>query len=161
MKRIRLIHWNADEAAERVEQLCTDGYQVDFAVLKGEGGLRDLAADPPDAVVIDLHRLPSAGRDMGLFLRKQKSTRHLPLVFAGGDPAKVARIKELLPDGSFSSWSRIGASLSHAINHPRRRSRRLQDLRHRQDVVGPLVHKTEVVIGYASPYTGPAEGAML
>ena len=40
MNRIRLIHWNADEAAERVEQLRAADYQVDFAVLKGGGNLR-------------------------------------------------------------------------------------------------------------------------
>ena len=118
MNRIRLIHWNANEAAERIEQLRAADYQVDFAVLKGGGDLRDLATDPPDAVTIDLHRLPSAGRDMGLFLRKQKSTRRLPLVFAGGDLAKVARIKELLPDATYTSWSRIRESLDHAIRNP-------------------------------------------
>ena len=118
MNRIRLIHWNADEAAERVAQLRAADCQVDFAVLAGGGDLRGLATDPPGAVVIDLHRLPSAGRDMGLFLRKQKSTRRLPLVFAGGDPAKVARIKELLPDATYTSWSRIRESLARAISHP-------------------------------------------
>ena len=118
MNRIRLIHWNANEAAERVEQLRAAGCQVDFAVLKGGGDLRDLATDPPDAVIIDLHRLPAAGRDMGLFLRKQGSTRRLPLVFAGGDPAKVARIRELLPDATYSSWSRIRESLDRAIHNP-------------------------------------------
>ena len=118
MNRIRLIHWNANEAGERVEQLRAIGCQVDFAVLKSGGDLRDLATDPPDAVIIDLHRLPSAGRDMGLFLRKQRSTRRLPLVFAGGDPAKVARIRELLPDATYSSWRRIQESLDRAIRNP-------------------------------------------
>ena len=118
MNRIRLIHWNADEAAERVEQLRAADYEVDFAVLEGGGDLRGMAIDPPDAVIIDLHRLPAAGRDMGLFLRKQKNTRGLPLVFAGGDPAKVARIRELLPDATYSSWSLISESLTRAIDHP-------------------------------------------
>ena len=118
MKRIRLIHWNANEAAERVEQLRAAGYQVDFAVLKGGGDLRGLATDPHDAVIIDLHRLPSAGRDMGLFLRKQRSTRGVPLVFAGGDPAKVAPIRKLLPDATYSSWSQIHELLDLAIRTP-------------------------------------------
>lgn len=118
MNRIRLIHWNADEAVERIEQLRAAGRQVDFTVLKGGGDLRGLATDPPDAVITDLHRLSSAGRDLGLFLRKQGSTRRLPLVFAGGDPAKVARIRELLPDATYSSWSRIKESLDRAIRNP-------------------------------------------
>ncbi|MYJ94417.1 MAG: hypothetical protein F4053_02105, partial [Proteobacteria bacterium] len=118
MKRIRLIHWNANEAAERVEQLRAAGYQVDFAVLKGGGDLRGLATDPHDAVIIDLHRLPSAGRDMGLFLRKQRSTRGVPLVFAGGDPSKVAPIRKLIPDATYSSWSQIRELLDLAIRTP-------------------------------------------
>lgn len=118
MKRIRLIHWNADEAAGRVDQLRNAGLEVDFKLLKGGADLRVLATDPPDAVVVDLHRLPSAGRDMALYLRKQKSTRRLPLVFAGGDPTKVARIRELLPDATFTSWSAIDESLTHAIDNP-------------------------------------------
>ncbi len=118
MKRIRLIHWNSTEATERVEQICAAGYEVAFEVLKGGSGLRDLRSNPPDAVVIDLHRLPSAGRDMGVFLRKQESTRRIPLVFAGGDPKKAARIKALLPDATYTSWSRIRGALSRAINRP-------------------------------------------
>ena len=55
---------------------------------------------------------------MGLFLRKQKSTRRLPLVFAGGDPAKVAPIRKLLPDATYSSWSRIHELLDLAIRTP-------------------------------------------
>lgn len=39
MKRIRLVHWNADEAAERVEHLRFAGYEVDFEVLQGGVGL--------------------------------------------------------------------------------------------------------------------------
>lgn len=118
MKRIRLIHWNAAEAAERVEQIREGGCEVDFKLLKSGAELRVLANDPPDAVVVDLHRLPSAGRDMALYLRKQRSTRPLPLVFAGGDPKKVTLIKELLPDATYTSWSAIGESLTHAIDNP-------------------------------------------
>ena len=118
MNRIRLIHWNANEAGERIEQLRAAGYQVDFAVLKGGGDLGGLATDPPDAVIIDLHRLPSAGRDMGLFLRKQRSTRGVPLVFAGGDPAKLAPIRKLLPDATYASWRQIHELLDLAIHTP-------------------------------------------
>lgn len=118
MKRVCLIHWNAEEAAERAARLRAAGFEADFAAPKGGAQLRDLATRPPDAVVIDLHRLPSAGRDIGLWLRKQASTRRIPLVFAGGDPEKVARIKALLPDATYTSWSRMRGSLSRAISRP-------------------------------------------
>ena len=73
--------------------------------------------DLADAVVIDLGRLPSHGRDIGLYLRERKSTRHVPLLFAGGDSQKVERIRELLPDATYASWSDIDSALKDAISN--------------------------------------------
>ena len=118
MERVQLIHWNADEAAERAEHLRAAGYAVDYEMVGGSAFLRKLGKNPPGAVVIDLARLPSQGRDIALLLRKRKATRHVPLVFVGGDLAKVARIKELLPDAVYTSWGQIGNSLKEAITNP-------------------------------------------
>lgn len=117
MYRIRLIHWNDDEARERAERLRSAGYQVDHGVLNA-AALRSLRADPPDAVVIDLSRVPSQGRDVGLGIRMRKATRHVPLVFVEGEPEKVRRIKSLLPDAVYTTWDGIPSALSHAISHP-------------------------------------------
>ena len=87
MPRIRLIHWHAAEAAERAARLARGGLEVEHAPLD-PSGLRALRADPPDAVVIDLSRLPSHGRDLGAALRQTKATRGVPLVFVGGDSVK-------------------------------------------------------------------------
>ena len=115
MRRVRLIHWKASESGERVEWLRAAGYEVVYRDMGDSAGLKELAEDPADAVVIDLGRLPSHGRDIALYLRERKSTRHVPLVFAGGDPQKVDRIRELLPDAAYASWSDIGAALENAI----------------------------------------------
>ncbi len=115
MHRVQLIHWNAAEAAERAERLRTLGYDVTFDLPAGPAFIRALANNPPAAVVIDLSRLPSQGRDMAINLRIQGGTRHLPLLFVGGDPAKVARIHELLPDAAYTSWDEIDAGLAGAI----------------------------------------------
>jgi len=117
MHRVRLIHWNAAEAEERSDRLRSAGYEVVYETLD-PARLRAMREDPPSAVVIDLNRLPSQGRDMGVAIRKYKATRHVPLVFVDGDPQKVARIKELLPDAVYTTWSQIGSSLEHAITHP-------------------------------------------
>jgi len=77
-----------------------------------------LRENPPSAVIIDRSRAPSQGRDLALGLRKAKATRYVPLVFVGGDPAKVARIKELLPDAMYTTWEEIEVSLEQAIAHP-------------------------------------------
>jgi hypothetical protein len=77
-----------------------------------------MRGDPPDAVVIDLGRLPSQGRDVAVGLRSYKDTRHVPLVFVGGQPKKVAGVRELLPDAVYTSWEEIVAALQQAIAAP-------------------------------------------
>jgi len=65
-------------------------------------------------VVIDLARLPSHGRALGVWLRQQKATRDLPLVFIAGDPEKTARVKALLPDAVYCNWRGIRGALHKA-----------------------------------------------
>jgi len=77
-----------------------------------------LRQDPPEAVVIDLSRLPSQGRDVGVAVRKHKATRHVPLVFVDGETAKVDRVKQTLPDAVYTAWSRIQSALKRAIARP-------------------------------------------
>ncbi len=118
MERVQLIHWNVDEAKERAQRLAATGYEVDYRISGGSAFVSEMGKNPPAAVVIDLARLPSQGRDMALLLRKTKATRHVPLIFIGGPPVKVARIKELLPDAVYTSWERIGNALPEAITNP-------------------------------------------
>lgn len=108
--RIRLIHWNREEGGERAEALRQGGFAVDFEPF-GKDVLKGTTDDSPDAVVIDLTRMPSQGRDVGIAIRRRKSTRHLPLVFAAGNAEKVAAVRKLLPDAAYSSWEDIGKSL--------------------------------------------------
>ncbi|NIM49140.1 MAG: DUF3052 family protein [Gemmatimonadales bacterium] len=58
------------------------------------------------------------GRDVGVAIRHYKATRNVPLVFVGGDPEKVARTKQQLPDAVYTTWNRIRSSLKQAISHP-------------------------------------------
>jgi hypothetical protein len=118
MPRIRLIHWNAEEARGRAASLRESGHAVSAGPLTGPGSLREIAARPPDAFVIDLTRLPSHGRDVAIGFRTYKATRHVPIVFAEGDPDKVSRIRALLPDATFTTWSRMRRALARAIAHP-------------------------------------------
>ncbi len=115
--RVLLIHWNADEAEERAARLRTAGFRTDFNVPLSGASLRSLRDDPPDAFVIDLSRLPSHGRAVAVALRQQKATRHVPIVFVSGDPDKVSRVRELLPDAVYTEWSRVAGALRRAIRH--------------------------------------------
>jgi hypothetical protein len=115
---VRLIHWNEDEGLERRQQLEALGYDVDFDFGDGPLVMRALKAGAPDAVVIDLSRLPSHGREVGRVLRGARATRHLPLVFVDGAPDKVAPTRALLPDATYTTWPRIKTALPKAIAKP-------------------------------------------
>ncbi len=118
MPRARLIHWNAAEAAEKAKYLEAAGYQVDLEPLNGPAALKELCNALPDLVVIDLSRIPSHGREVGSAVRRQKGTRHLPLVFLGGEPDKVARTRELLPDAVYADWDNVKAAVEEALRNP-------------------------------------------
>lgn len=117
MERIQLVHWNEEEGRRRVRELRAAGLRVEFEVEAREA-LRLAVDDPPSAVVIDLTRLPSHGREMGWALRQRKATRALALVFVGGDPAKVERIRKELPDATFTDWDRVPAAIEQALARP-------------------------------------------
>jgi hypothetical protein len=52
------------------------------------------------------------------FLRQQKGTREVPIVFVGGAPEKIARARALLPDAVYTDWRGIRAALRQAIDQP-------------------------------------------
>ena len=120
MSRVRLIHWNAAEGRERAALLRAAGYRVEFEVPKDASFLKGIRAEPPAAVVIDLDRLPSHGRDVAMAVRHSKATRHVPLVFVGGAPEKTARVREKLPDAIYATWGGIEAAVLLAIARPPR-----------------------------------------
>lgn len=117
MPRIRFIHWKPEEARPQIEVLRSAGYLVDSENLT-PGRLRDLRTDPVDAIVIDLGRLPSQGRDVALNLRINTKTRSIPIVFVGGSQEKVEKIKELLPDAAYSQWDGVLDTIAEAIHNP-------------------------------------------
>ncbi len=117
MHRVRLIHWKAEEAEERIAKLRAAGYEVDYGETT-PGALRGCLNNPPAVFVIDLSRMPTQGRDVAMALRIHKTTRHTPLVFVEGEPEKVERIKTHLPDAVYTTWGRIRSSLKQAIAKP-------------------------------------------
>jgi len=116
-KIIRLIHWKAEEAVPRIATLRAAGYTVQYDPLTPDI-TRRMRAAPPAAVVIDLGRLPSHGREVALHFRLTKATRDIPLVFVGGDPDKVTALRAKLPDAVYTTWARIRPTLARAIVRP-------------------------------------------
>ena len=118
MPRVRLIHWQPEEAKQRIHVLRAAGYQVDYDPVTPGVLRKALTENPPAAFVIDLTRLPSHGKDVAVALRHRKTSRFFPIVLLGGEPEKVERVRAALPDAVYAEWSRCKAAVKSAIAHP-------------------------------------------
>jgi CheY-like chemotaxis protein len=114
---IRLIHWNAREAKLKASVLESAGYEVDYEPSAPQT-LKELRNNTPAAVVIDLSRLPSQGRDIAVSIRHAKATRNIPIIFVEGDPQKVNQIKTHVPDALYTNYSQIHTAVEGAVTHP-------------------------------------------
>ena len=116
MPFVQVVHWKPAEA-EALVALCRGaGFEAECCPdPAGPAVTRWLRARVPDAIVIDLTRLPSHGRELGAWLRETKKTRHIPLVYVDGEADKVERIKSLLPDAVFTQRSGLRSALKSAL----------------------------------------------
>jgi hypothetical protein len=118
MLRVRIVHWKPSEAGDLLATCRAAGFHVDFEDQDLASTIKAVRENPPDVLVIDLSRMPSHGRELAIWFRNLKRTRHMPIVFAGGAPEKVAGIRGQLPDAVFSSLHRLAADIRHAQTHP-------------------------------------------
>jgi hypothetical protein len=116
MPSVFVLHWKPQEAFEKIRDLQEAGFEVFSDLPAGPGFIKDLEALALDALVIDLSRLPSQGRDMAVQIRSRKGTRSIPILFVEGDPVKVAPITELLPDAVYTNWEDLVRQLNLAIS---------------------------------------------
>ncbi len=117
MSVLRLVCWNEDLARERARVLKVAGFSVDASPLNPSGLIGYFRETMPTAVVIDLDRLPSHGREVAVALRTSKATRHIPILFAGGLQEKVERIRHELPDAFFTEWRSVARALKKALKN--------------------------------------------
>ena len=116
MARVGVFHWKAEEARPLLTALQAAGHSVEYRdKLVSPRAVRE---NPPDAYVIDLSRRPSHGRELGVFLRGAKSTRHIPIVFVGGETEKVDGVRRVLPDAAFTPLARVRSALRSALANP-------------------------------------------
>jgi len=90
MVRVLVIHRDTMEATAWAARLCELGFGATPYLSLGAKGFRGIRQDSPHAILIDLTRLPSYGKAMGVLLRERKSLSAIPLVFVEGDPDKAA-----------------------------------------------------------------------
>lgn len=115
MSRIRYIHWNREEANVRARIFKDAGFEVDCDLPAGSSFLKELEAKRTDAIVIDLSRIPSQGRDLAVAIRRRKGTRHIPIIFVHDEVAKVEKIGEVLPDVASAGWDQIVEAVEEAL----------------------------------------------
>ena len=113
--RVRLFHWHEAEAADRARVLAAAGFDADYYYKIEPGFVRRLAERNPQALIIDLSRLPSHGREVGAHVRRAKATRFMPIVFVGGNSETVAKIRALIPDAAFTEWAAIKPAVRQAL----------------------------------------------
>lgn len=116
MARIRLLHWKAAEAGKYLTALAAAGHTVQYDQDVDSASLREWRAQPPQAFVIDLSRLPGRGREIAIALRQSPTTRRVPLVFCSGMPDKVEKTRALLPDAVYCEFSKLRGSLRSALS---------------------------------------------
>ena len=113
---IRVLNYHP--AAIWTERLRAGGYEVDVRPLRAPADLKALGKDPPAAVAIDLSRAPAQGRDFGLGIRQQASSRAIPLVFVDGSPERISQIRTLLPGSVCTSGGEVLSAVRQAIGRP-------------------------------------------
>lgn len=116
MARVSLFHWNADEAKPLAAALKATGHSVDLYTRMAS--VREVRDNPPKAILIDLSRLPSHGRELAIYFRSSKKTQHVPIVFIGGEPDKVDRVRALVPDATYASVKNVRGALRGALAKP-------------------------------------------
>lgn len=116
MARVRVIHWNEEEAQALVADLHAAGYEPVYENGGGPAVVKAARKAPlPEAIVIDLTRLPSHGREVGVALRNTKSLRATPIVFVDGEGEKLEKTRERVPEAYFCSRAQLARTLKKAI----------------------------------------------
>ena len=118
MSRILLVAWNENEAREHARRLAGYGHKVKICSTSASADLRRVRASPPELFIVDLNRLPSHGRELAAYFRRQKATRMVPILFAGGDSERVEVARKLLPDAHFAEWRDIRSAIQRARRNP-------------------------------------------
>jgi len=115
--RVLLLHWKQEEIDALVQRV--RGFRVFPYVPEQGAGMKGLSAEPvPDVLLISLDRLPSHGHAVAHVYHQRKATRHVPVVLAGGDPAKLAKIQASLPWARFCGWDSVSQVLAEAAANP-------------------------------------------
>jgi hypothetical protein len=115
---VRLIS-SHPKVAERAALLGGKGVAVDASPLeKLSSVVGEMARLNPAILVLDLDKTPSRGREIAIALRTSKAARHIPILFVGGLPEKVERIRGEIPDVHFAQWTEAVRAMREMLKQP-------------------------------------------
>lgn len=114
--RLFLLHWNQEEAEIYADDLRTHGWEVDLEHEDGGRASKAIKLDPPTVVVTYLTHKPSHGLATTEYLAETKSTRHIPLIFVGGEEDGLAKAKAKLPNAKYIREDQLAKTLEEYAN---------------------------------------------
>jgi hypothetical protein len=118
MNRVFLVSWDKTSLKARIVDLKNTGFDVISGVPKNRDFFKGIEDASPQAILIDLTRSPSQGRDVAVNLRIRKPTRFIPLLFLAGSPDAIDSIHQLLPDAIFCQWEKVDIEIQKALKNP-------------------------------------------
>ncbi|NUO78449.1 response regulator transcription factor [candidate division KSB1 bacterium] len=101
MPRAFLVHWNKEEVLEKARPLRAAGWSVVCEHGDGEVAFKSIREKPPEVVIIHLSRLPSHGARVAEVLQQTKATHEIPIVFVDGEPDKIAKVQQKIPNATY------------------------------------------------------------
>lgn len=105
--KLFLIHWNQLEAEELARKYEQAGWQVEIEAENGSGAYQRLKTESIAVIVIYLTRLPSHGRETAHAVRSLKATRHIPIIFVGGQGEALEKTKEKIPEAVYTTETEV------------------------------------------------------
>jgi len=114
--KLILIHWNRAEAEALALKFERAGWQVDIEAEDGGRAYQKMKTEPTAVMVIYLTRLPSHGRETAHAVRSLKATRHIPIIFVGGQGEALEKTKGKIPDAVYTTETEVLAALNHYLN---------------------------------------------
>ena len=109
-----LVHANEAAGAACAKRLAELGYRAERRRWSSPEIVR-AKADPPSAVLIDLSRTPSLGRDVAIAMRSHRALLGVPFLLVDSASGVSANLKKFLPDAVVCDSRGIKASLAGVL----------------------------------------------
>lgn len=116
MARLFYLHWHEKEAKERSRPIVKAGHKV--SVHWSLEKTADFGATLPDVVIISQDRLPSHGRAVAAVFWEANQRRAIPIIFAGGEPDKIAATKTKFPQAVYCETDEVVQAIDEVLRNP-------------------------------------------